>query len=174
MLRPYRLSDVDDHTALFASPQAKRWCSVVQPYTRAHGLAWCAIDAEAARTSGDGVNWAVTDRRSGAFLAGMGLLRTDWTARVTEVSGTASRAAMGHGLATEALRAICDWVLVDQAFHRVRIHAAPDNRPCRVLAASCGFTNTGPSPTHPNLIAYELINPQLAAVLLPANAHSAG
>jgi RimJ/RimL family protein N-acetyltransferase len=72
-----------------------------------------------------------------------GLNHTNWQARTTEVAAIGAPWAVGRGYATEALRAIAHWVLVDQQFNRLQIVAAAGNRASRLVAAHCGFTHEG-------------------------------
>jgi RimJ/RimL family protein N-acetyltransferase len=142
-LRAYTEADVDDHVAMFDHDAVRRWSTEPYPYPRADGIAWCTWQAEAARTTGLGMNWAVADRRTDRLLGVASLNHTNWPARVTEVAAVGAPWAVGRGYATEALRTIIRWVLVDQNFQRLQITAAVGNRASRLLAATCGFTQEG-------------------------------
>jgi RimJ/RimL family protein N-acetyltransferase len=185
VLRAYTEADVDAHLALFDHEAARRWSSGPVPYTRAHALAWCTRQANRARTTGDGINWAVTDRVTGELLGLAGLNHTDWATRVTDVNALGSRAAIGRGLAIEALRTISRWVLLEQGFNRVQITAATGNLPSQKVAEACGFVregllrNAGHTPSgQVDLIMYGLVPADLdqdaaasrSAITLPTSA----
>ena len=142
-LRAYTVDDTLEHMALFDSEPARQWSSEPQPYTYLDARAFCTGGAQSARTQGIGINWAAEEIATGKLLAVVSLNRTNWRARVTEVAAVAGRWAMGRGLTTETLRAVCRWVLVDQRFNRLQITAAEGNRASRLCARTCGFVEEG-------------------------------
>lgn len=142
-LRAYRTEDTEDHVRMFRSEPVRRWSTEPQPYPYSRGRAWCALRARAAREEGIGINWAAVDRETGQYLAMVAVNHTNWKAKVAEVAAIAAPWATGRGLATETLRAVSEWVLVDQRFNRLQITTAVGNRAARLVAATCGFVQEG-------------------------------
>ncbi|MFF7879820.1 GNAT family N-acetyltransferase [Streptomyces sp. NPDC020794] len=79
--------------------------------------------------SGDGIHFAVTDSPTGRLMGTVGLKKTDWRARVSEVDYWISPWARGNGIAAEATQALARWLLADQQFQRLELRAATENRP---------------------------------------------
>lgn len=143
LLRIPTETDVDSTVDLFSDDLARTWLSAPQPYTLEHALAWCTQTAPTLRSTGEGINWSVTDLTTGAYLGGVGVGRTHWLRRTTEIGYAVSPAARGRGYAAEAVRAVAEWVLRDQAFHRVELFAAVDNHRSQRVAEKAGFVREG-------------------------------
>jgi RimJ/RimL family protein N-acetyltransferase len=143
LLRMPAESDAESTRAMFADELSKTWLSAPQPYTLDNGRAWCTQIAPALRTTGDGRNWSVLDLATGAYLGGIGVSRTHWLRRSTEIGYAIGPWARGHGYAVEAVRAVVEWVLRDQEFHRVELFAAVDNHRSQRVALKAGFVLEG-------------------------------
>lgn len=142
-LRAYTEADVDQHKEIFAHEVARAWSIAPQPYTRERALDWCRHEAERIRQSGEGVCWAGEDRVTKRLVGMTGLHHTDWQLRTTDVSATAAAEVIGRGYASEALRAISHWALIDRAFNRVQILAHAGNTAPQHVAEACGFVREG-------------------------------
>jgi RimJ/RimL family protein N-acetyltransferase len=143
LLRAYTEADIDGHLSVYDHDLARRWSIAPQPYPRGRARAWCTRTAHEIRSSGEGICWAAEDRATGRFIGLTGLHRTDWSNLVTDISANLAPWALGHGYATEGLRAIAYWVLVDRRFGRLQLTAAVGNRASRLVAAGCGFRQEG-------------------------------
>ncbi len=142
-LRPLEEGDAPALRETLADADSAAWLTVPQPYTLELARDWVTGAAHELRRSGDGVHWAVVDRVSGAFVGTVGLRRTDWADRRTEVSYAVHPAARGRGYATEAVRTIARWVLREQGFARLELRAATGNLASQRVAEKAGFIREG-------------------------------
>ncbi|MFB9802889.1 GNAT family N-acetyltransferase [Streptomonospora salina] len=139
----------DDIGAVYrgaADPAVQRWLPMPEPgapYTRADAEHWCLVAAPQARAGGDGQQWAAVDTATGAYLGAIGLNRTAWRARCTEIGYWLCAWARGRGLATEAVVAVSRWALVEQGLQRVELKAAVGNAASRRVAEKAGFAYEG-------------------------------
>ncbi|HEV2639193.1 MAG TPA: GNAT family N-acetyltransferase [Actinocrinis sp.] len=136
-------ADIEPTAEMFGDELARLWLSAPQPYTIEHARAWCTQSAPALRTTGDGVNWSVVERSTGLFVGGVGVARTHWLRRSTEIGYGMCARARGHGYAAEAARAVAEWVLLKQAFHRIELFAAAGNLRSQRVAEKAGFVREG-------------------------------
>ena len=79
------------------------------------------------------------DRLSGC----VGLNRTDWTSRVTEIGYWTGPWARGLGHTTEAVAMLSRWALQEQDFERVELLVAPENSASARVAQKAGFMAEG-------------------------------
>jgi RimJ/RimL family protein N-acetyltransferase len=143
LLRMPTGADIEPTAELFADDLAKQWLSAPQPYTIEQATAWCTQTAPALRTTGDGINWSVLELATGDFVGGVGVARTQWLRRTTEIGYGMCAKARGHGFAAEAARKVAEWVLLIQAFHRVELFAATGNTRSQRVAEKAGFVREG-------------------------------
>jgi RimJ/RimL family protein N-acetyltransferase len=143
LLRMPNETDIEPTTEMFADELSRLWLSAPQPYTLEHARVWCTQSATALRTTGDGVNWSVIERASGVFVGGVGVARTHWLRRATEIGYGMCARARGHGYAAEAAHAVAEWVLLKQAFNRVELFAAAENVRSQRVAEKAGFVREG-------------------------------
>ncbi|WP_017539061.1 GNAT family N-acetyltransferase [Nocardiopsis halophila] len=146
VLRAFTEADVDGVLEAASAPSTQEWVPMPAPgvpYTRDEAEKWCTVTAPALRASGDGQQWAACDAATGRFVGAIGLLRTLWKARTTEVGYWFSPWARGRGMATEAVLAVSRWAIADQGFERVELKAATGNRASRRVAEKTGFTFEG-------------------------------
>ncbi|MBR7837954.1 GNAT family N-acetyltransferase [Actinospica durhamensis] len=106
LLRPFTAADVHDTQASCADELTQRWLPLPQPYTLENAEAWCTRVAHALRANGDGIHFAVTDLVGGRLLGTIGLKKTDWRARISEV-GTGYR--LGRAAAASPPRRPRSW-----------------------------------------------------------------
>ncbi|GAB3450425.1 GNAT family N-acetyltransferase [Streptomonospora sediminis] len=167
VLRAHTSEDIDPVHRGITDPEVQRWLPLPhpgEPYTRADAENWCLVEAPQARVGGDGQQWAAIESATGAYAGSVGLVRTIWRARSTEVGYWLGPWARGRGLATEAVAAVSRWALTDQAFQRVELKAATGNAASRRVAEKAGFVFEGVErnamPLHSgrtDLAAYSLI-----------------
>ncbi|WP_329120471.1 GNAT family N-acetyltransferase [Streptomyces sp. NBC_01465] len=143
-LRPFTPEDIEDAQKGCSDELTQRWLPLPSPYTLDDATAWCTKVAEDLRTSGDGIQFAITDAADGGRLAGaVGLNRTDWKAQVSEIGYWVAPWARGRGIAVEVTRAIGRWLLTDQHFQRMELRAATENTASRRVALKAGLTEEG-------------------------------
>lgn len=143
ILRPFDASDIEETRASCEDALIQRWLPLPQPYTREDAAAWCTKVAPSLRESGDGIHFAVTDAGTGRLAGTIGLKRTDWAARVSEVGYWVSPWARGRGTATEATREVGRWLLTEQGFERLELRAATGNEASRKVALKVGMRHEG-------------------------------
>ncbi|MUL43148.1 GNAT family N-acetyltransferase [Streptomonospora sp. PA3] len=173
LLRAHTRDDIEAVYRGITDPQVQRWLPLPRPgapYTRADAENWCLVGAPQARVGGDGQQWAVIEAGTGSYAGSIGLTRTLWRARSTEVGYWLAPWARGRGLATEAVVAVSRWALNDQNFERVELKAAAPNTASRRVAEKAGFTYEGTErnamPLHEgrsDLAVYSLVPADLAA-----------
>jgi RimJ/RimL family protein N-acetyltransferase len=143
LLRAHEEQDIAPTVAMFGDEVSQRWLSAPQPYTLEHGRTWCTQTSHSLRSIGDGIHWAITDAGTGRYLGGIGVKGTDWLRRSTEIGYAMAPEARGHGYATEAVRAVARWILVDHGFNRVELFAAVGNAASQRVAEKAGFAREG-------------------------------
>ncbi|MFG2301191.1 GNAT family N-acetyltransferase [Actinacidiphila glaucinigra] len=178
VLRPFTPDDAQDTWASCVDPLTQRWLPLPRPYTPEEAMAWCTTGSHALRASGDGIHFAVAERDGGRLVGTVGLKRTDWRVRTSEVGYWVSPWARGRGTAAEATRALAAWLLTEQGFHRLELRAATGNTASQRVAAKAGlrregvlrdagFVHTG----RVDLVVFSLVRGDLAAA--PADDRSA-
>ncbi|MFH7334162.1 GNAT family N-acetyltransferase [Streptomyces sp. KHY 26] len=143
VLRPFTDADIEDTRASCADALTQRWLPLPRPYTSADATAWCTSVSHALRESGDGIHFAVTDARTERLPGTVGLKKTDWRARVSEVGYRVSPWARGDGVAAEATRALARRLLADHRFERLELRAATADTASRRTAVTAGFHPEG-------------------------------
>lgn len=148
LLRPFRLEDAPAlHEALAESIEALRatlwflpW--VAETPTLASAQIRCRR-AQAAFLLRTDLPYLVFERGGGRLLGSVGLHRTDWSLPRTEVGYWLRTSELGHGYASEAVRALCDWALGPLGAQRIELVADESNRASRAVAERCGFRLEG-------------------------------
>jgi RimJ/RimL family protein N-acetyltransferase len=133
VLRPYTDEDIPALVAALNDREISRWTRIPFPYTEEHAREFLRSRTETA--------FAVTDKRSGELLGGIGLRLP--TEGVGEVGYWVRREARGRGVATRALSVITRWALEDQRLVRVQLTAEPGNVASQRVAEKAGFTREG-------------------------------
>lgn len=142
-LRPYTAADIPDTQAGCEDELTQRWLPLPRPYTLAEAESWCTDLSHSLRTSGVGIHFAVTDAQTGRLLGNIGLNRTDWRGRTSEVGYWVSPWARGRGIAAEATVLVARWLLLDQGFERLELRAAVENIASCKTAVKAGFQREG-------------------------------
>ncbi len=136
-LRAFGEDDIPAVTRACADPLTQRWIPLPRPYTREDAARWIAGQTVARRSGGE-VQWAVTLTDSDAVVGAVGLVRTDWSTRVTELGYWAVPEHRGHGYTTAAAGAVGRWALT-QGMKRVELLTAPGNVASNRVARAAGF-----------------------------------
>ncbi len=134
MLRRWRATDVADYAVILADPEAMRFMGSGWRH-RAKRVAARAVarfsDLEARRAVRELMRhwdrhgygeWAVEEKDTGALVGRVGLVHhADWPAGPVkvEIGWTLSSAVWGRGYATEAARAVLDYVFARPGFDRI-------------------------------------------------------
>jgi RimJ/RimL family protein N-acetyltransferase len=140
-LRALIAADLEAVVAQSRDPEAVRWTTVPQPYTRADAQAFLAI-AEDGWLRGTLYNFAI---ESEGRLAGVVDLRPQG-AGLAEVGYLLSAWARGRGLMTRALRLVIPWSFDQAEIEILHWHAQLDNWPSRRVAWAVGFRVSGSVP----------------------------
>lgn len=132
-LRPFVEADVGALVACLNDPEISRWTRIPFPYTEDDALEFMRSTQERA--------FAITDRRSGELVGGIGMRIA--TEGVGEVGYWVRRDARGRGIATRALRLLARWALEEQRLVRLQLTAEPGNAASQRVAEKAGFTREG-------------------------------
>ncbi len=138
-LRPYRWQDLDDVMAYATDAEWARYLPVPWPYTRRDGERFLAsqvlLDAERVSC------WAIEHEQR--VVGGINLRHVP-EHRLAELGYAVARRLWGHGVATEAARAVMRAAFAaDPALNRIRACADPRNiRSLRVMD-KLGMTREG-------------------------------
>ncbi|MGN9802673.1 GNAT family N-acetyltransferase [Micromonospora sp. L32] len=142
-VRQLRAADADAVDEVFADRQTQRWLPLADANGQIDGPAWCTDLARQRRDSGDGDHYAVVRREDARVVGCLWTRRTDWGARLTEVSYALAPHARGFGLAAEAVDALAIALILEHGFHRVELRVAPGNVASRRVAEKAGFSYEG-------------------------------
>ncbi|SEK49729.1 GNAT family N-acetyltransferase [Streptacidiphilus jiangxiensis] len=143
VLRSFSRADVEDTQRAASDELTQTWLPLPHPYTLDDATAWCSRTAHALRESGDCIHFALADPATDRLLGTIGLRRTSWRARTTEVGYWVAPWARGRGVAAEAARVVGRWALCTQGFERVELRAATGNIASRRSAERAGFQEEG-------------------------------
>lgn len=141
LLRSFRREDVVENTLACRDELSQKWLPLPNPYTDEESMTWCTQTAPAFRPSGDGIQWAI--ERDGRWAGSIGLHRTDWLLRESEVGYLVAPWTRGQGVAVVALMAVARWLLLDQEFERLVLRHAPGNHGSQRVAEKAGFVREG-------------------------------
>lgn len=145
-LRPFEPGDAGDVHAVWNDETYLRFAPVGLP-TAGAGLetaaAWCTTGVEAQRRAGAAASFAAVRRGESRLVGHVALIRTDWTAMVTEIHYWTAPWGRGNGYAAEAARAVATWALTALGFARVTLAAVVDNVASRRVAEAAGFQFEG-------------------------------
>jgi len=142
-VRPLTGADAPEVRAVFDDRHTQRWLPFPEPYTVDDARLWCTEFAAARRDSGDGDHYGVVRKDDDLLVGCLWTKRTDWAARVTQVTYAVGPAARGFGVACEALDVLSVALLLEHEFQRVELRIAPGNVASRRVAEKAGFTYEG-------------------------------
>lgn len=168
-LRPFAAEDVGAVAAACSDDLVQRWLPLPRPYGIPAALDWCTVASHELRRSGGCLDRAAVLTADGRLAGCVGLKRTDWASRVTEIGYWSAADMRGQGYLTEAVTALSRWVLTEQGFERVELLAATGNLASQRVAERAGFHREGvmrnAGYTHDgrvDLVLYSLIDGDLA------------
>ena len=137
-LRPWSDDDEDALLAACQDPEIQHWTIVPSPYLRHDARHF--LEGSEERWATEVATWAVCDTATGALLASCAL-------RVTYDHGSigywCAPEARGHGVATDAVQAVCRWGIGALGLDRITWRAEVGNLASRAVAEKAGFTVEG-------------------------------
>jgi RimJ/RimL family protein N-acetyltransferase len=142
-VRPLAADDAPAVVHVFADRQTQRWLPFPEDFSAFEALRWCTELAAERRDSGLGDHYGVIRREDNKLVGCLWTKRTDWGARVTEISYALMPSARGFGIAAEATDAVAIALLLEHGFQRVELRVAPGNTASRRVAEKAGFTYEG-------------------------------
>lgn len=141
VLRPLAGTDVDRLVATCRDPETVAHTGIPVPYQESDAEFFVRHAADRWRR-GDGVVSAAA-APTGRFLGTFELRLDGYPARLGEVGYSVAPWARGRGVATAALRALCDWAYEALALDRIEWRASVANPASRRVAERAGFTVEG-------------------------------
>jgi RimJ/RimL family protein N-acetyltransferase len=134
VLRPIEARDAGDIAAGLADPEVSRYMlHIPTPYTPKDSRSWVKRCEQVWR-EGTSYPFAIVDAGSGGFLGSIELTADSGSVGYWVVPG-----AQGRGVATRALRLLCDWA----RRRPLRLTTHPDNFASQRVAAKAGFRRIG-------------------------------
>lgn len=143
VLRPFDEDDIQAYTEMMNDEQVMAWTDVPQPFTEREARTWITEYAPTERTSGRGLDLAVTEFLTQRLVGRIQLTETDWHVRSTELSYVVAPWARGEGYASEAALATAQWLFREQKFERIELRTAADNTASQQVAQKIGCISEG-------------------------------
>ena len=143
LVRPVTAEDAAPVAEIFADRQTRRWLPIPREYGQIDGTAWCTEMAEERRGSGTGDHYAVVRREDERVVGCLWTKRTDWVARMTEISYAVCPQLRGFGVAAEAVDGLAIALILERGFQRIEMRVAPGNIASRRVAEKAGFSYEG-------------------------------
>ncbi|MCF3143321.1 GNAT family N-acetyltransferase [Streptomyces platensis] len=143
VLRPFEEADVPSLAAMMNDELVAAWTAIPQPYTEDAARRWTTESAHAERTSGRGIDFAVTEFLTQRLVGVVQLRNTDWRIRSSEISYVVASWARGEGYASEASLAVAHWLFHDRKFERIELRTAAGNTASQQVAQKIGCISEG-------------------------------
>jgi RimJ/RimL family protein N-acetyltransferase len=143
VLRPLEEDDVPALTEMMNDEQVAAWTDIPQPFTEDGARTWITEHAPAERTTGRGLDLAVTEFLTQRLVGVIQLTGTNWHVRSTELSYIVASWARGEGYAAEAALATAQWLFGDQKFERIELRTAADNTAAQQVTQKIGCISEG-------------------------------
>ena len=138
MLAPLREADADRLAGLLDEPQLREWLRSENPAgLRDRFKSWEPGRSADGRESW--LNWIVTSRTDARAL---GWVQATVSNGVAVIAYAILPSERGHGVATEAARAVTRWLREQPGVTAVEAVIDPENRASQSVAANAGFTRT--------------------------------
>jgi RimJ/RimL family protein N-acetyltransferase len=87
--------------------------------------------------------YAALEKTTGRLVGSVGLHRTDWELPSSEVGYWLRSSAVGHGYASEAVRAVSGWAFAEMRVARLELITLEHNLNSCAVAERCGFALEG-------------------------------
>jgi RimJ/RimL family protein N-acetyltransferase len=143
-LRPWREEDAPAIVAAIdGDPEITQWLDLIpQPYGLADARDYIA-QCRRAWADGTGATFAVLEAASGSLAGSTGVRFGNPVHAVAEIGYWVAREARGRGLATQALRLVCRWLVEEVGVARLQLQADALNQGSQRVAEKAGFTREG-------------------------------
>jgi [ribosomal protein S5]-alanine N-acetyltransferase len=142
-VRPLTVADAGPVDDIFGDRLTRRWLPFPAEFGPIDGRSWCTEMAAERRALGSGDHYGVIRREDEQLVGCMWTKRTDWPARLTEVSFAVAPDARGFGFAAEAIDALAIELIMRHDFHRIEMRVASGNTASRRVAEKAGFSYEG-------------------------------
>jgi len=140
VLRPPAASDVDAIVVACSDEEMARFIPLMpSPYARSDAEWWIERCGQVWR-DGEACPFVIVDASSGELLGAIELRPSDGT-----LGYWVAAAARGRGVATSALRLVCEW----HAERPLTLTTHPDNVASQRVAEHAGFRRIGTTTDHP-------------------------
>jgi RimJ/RimL family protein N-acetyltransferase len=144
VLRRFRPDDLDAFVAYRSAAEVARYQNWEAPYPRAEADRFLAeLQASHPDTPGEWFQFAVALRRTDGLVGDCAALVLADDPRQAEIGFTFAPAHHGHGYATEAVRRLLDYLLVERGKHRVRASCDDRNTRSAALLERVGMRREG-------------------------------
>ena len=142
-LTEFRDTDVEELVKLLDTPELyKTTFSIPTPYRAADAKYWIQFSTRVHSHFDSLTHWAIRDQ-SGTLLGGIGFILTEGVTHRGEVGYWLGSPYWGQGIATLAVKKICEIGFEQFNFVKITAHVYSFNpASCRVLE-KCGFENEG-------------------------------
>jgi RimJ/RimL family protein N-acetyltransferase len=140
ILRPPSPDDAADALEMLHDPEVVQWNPAPAVTDLESAREWCVRGGD--WSSGDHATWHAMSE-SGRLMANVSLFELDAEHRSAKVGYRVAPWARCQGIATEALRAVCDWAFSEREIDRIELdHVVVNVASCRVALAA-GFVYEG-------------------------------
>ena len=140
ILTDWKLTDVDDITALLQAPEYSHYTTVPSPYTRAHAESF--IHTAHMRSRSGAAYWAIRTKEDGRLVGSMSLEAPSLRGS-SEIGYWMAQDCWNEGLTTEAVRLAVDWGLDERGIERIEWRAREGHWASWKPVWRCGFTREG-------------------------------
>ncbi|MBQ0984234.1 GNAT family N-acetyltransferase [Streptomyces sp. F63] len=143
VLRPFEEGDVPALADMMNDELVTAWTSAPHPYTLDDARDWAGRAAPAERAEGRGIVFAVAEFLTQRLVGTVHLRNTNWRCRSAEIGYVTAPWARGEGYASEAVRAVAQWLFRHQGFERLELRTAADNTASQQVAQKTGCISEG-------------------------------
>jgi RimJ/RimL family protein N-acetyltransferase len=144
VLRRFRPDDLDAFVAYRSEAEVARYQSWEAPYSREEGERFLAdLQASHPDTPGEWFQFAVALQQTDRLIGDCAALVLAEDPRQAELGFTLAPAQQGHGYASEAVRRLLDYLLVERGKHRVRASCDDRNTRSAALLERVGMRREG-------------------------------
>ncbi|GGM12913.1 GNAT family N-acetyltransferase [Dactylosporangium sucinum] len=142
VLRRFRPADAPALAAYRSDPGVARYQSWDAPFPLGDAIAFVTETAHLDPEREGWFQYAVEAKDGGALVGDVGVNRGDG-GRQAEIGFTLAPAFQGRGYATEAVRRVVEFLLVEEGLHRVHASLDARNAPSARLLERLGFRREG-------------------------------
>ena len=138
LLRQMTHEDVDEVFTIRSSPELMKY--IPRPILKSKEEAIDLIDMINQKiVDGEGINWAITIKPSNKLIGYLGHYRIQWEHYRSEIGYMLLPEAHGKGIATEAIRLICEYGFNHMNIHSLEAVIEPENDASARVLEKNGF-----------------------------------